>query len=56
MHAVDAYEEVEVQGHAFLTTALNGGEWLASQSGWLSPEKGPPVPTGQENRCASKPI
>jgi hypothetical protein len=32
----------------FLTSALYGGEWLASRLGPLTPGKEPPVPIGQE--------
>jgi hypothetical protein len=32
-HAMKAYWEVEVQLHAFLTSALDGAEWSASRPG-----------------------
>jgi hypothetical protein len=31
--AIKTYEEVEVKLHAFLTSALDGSEWLASRPG-----------------------
>jgi hypothetical protein len=35
--------------YSFTTSALDGGEWLASCPGrFLLPGKGPPVPIGQE--------
>jgi hypothetical protein len=43
-HTMKACWGMEVQLHAFLTTALDGGEWPASQLGAaLSPGKEPPV-------------
>jgi hypothetical protein len=33
---------VEVQLHSFLTSALDGGEWLVSRPGRITPEKGIP--------------
>jgi len=33
---------VEVQLHAFLTSALDGGEWSSSRSGRYTPGKTPP--------------
>jgi len=33
---------VEVELHAFLTSALGGGEWTASRSGRLIPMEGDP--------------
>jgi hypothetical protein len=32
---MEAYEGVEVKLHSFLTSALEGGEWLVSRSGLL---------------------
>jgi hypothetical protein len=32
-HAMKVYWGVKVQRHAFLTSALDGGEWLASRPG-----------------------
>jgi hypothetical protein len=34
------YGGAELQVHAFLTSALDGGEWPASQIGCFFPEKG----------------
>jgi hypothetical protein len=39
-----AYRGVEVQIHSYLTSALDGGEWLASRPGHFTPrEKGPGI-------------
>jgi hypothetical protein len=35
------YREVEVLVHAFLTSALDGGEWPTSQPGRLIPQEYP---------------
>jgi hypothetical protein len=35
--AMKAYEEVDVQIHIFLTSALDGGEWSASHPGRFIP-------------------
>jgi hypothetical protein len=41
----------------FFTSALDGGEWLASRRGRaLAPEKGPPVPIVQEAGRAPEPV
>jgi hypothetical protein len=41
-HAMKTYWGVEVQLHAFLTSALDGGEWSASRPGRFTPrEKAP---------------
>jgi hypothetical protein len=37
---------MEVWPHAFLTSALDGGEWSDSRPGRLTPEKQHPVPIG----------
>jgi len=37
---------MEVELHAFLTPALDGGEWLASRPGRLTPGKESAVPSG----------
>jgi hypothetical protein len=43
--------------YSFSTSALDGGEWSASRPGRaLAPEKGPPVPTGQEAGWAPEPV
>jgi hypothetical protein len=36
-HTTKAYWGVEVQLHAFLTSALDGGEWSASRPGRFTP-------------------
>jgi len=38
--------EMEVQLHAFLNLALDGGEWSASCPDCFTPRKEPPVPIG----------
>jgi hypothetical protein len=41
--------ERKYSSFSFLTSALDGGEWSASRPGRaLAPEKGSPVPIGQE--------
>jgi hypothetical protein len=43
--------------YSFTTSALDGGEWLASRPGCaLAPVKGPPVPTGQEAGWSPEPV
>jgi len=34
---VKTYGGMEVQLHAFLTSALDGGEWSASRAGYFTP-------------------
>jgi hypothetical protein len=36
-HAMKAYEGMEIELHAFLTSALEGGEWSASRRGRFTP-------------------
>jgi hypothetical protein len=43
-YAMKTYGEVEVRLHVFLTSALDGGEWITSRPGRLTPVKEPPVP------------
>jgi hypothetical protein len=51
-----AYWGVELQLHAFLTSALNGSEWSASRPATLHPGKEPLVPIGQETGWAPEPV
>jgi len=45
---MDACEEVDVDIHAFLTSALDGGEWLASHPHcFTSKERAPPYPVNR---------
>jgi hypothetical protein len=47
--------ERKYSSYSFLTSVLDGGEWSASRPGRaLPPEKGPPVPIGQEAGWASE--
>jgi hypothetical protein len=41
------YEKVKRQNHAFLTSALDGGDLSASRAGRFTPEENPPVPIGR---------
>jgi hypothetical protein len=41
-HAMKMYWGVEVKLHAFLTSALNGGEWSASRPGRFTPRETAP--------------
>jgi hypothetical protein len=41
--------------YSLSTSALDGGDWSASRQA-LAPEKGPPVPTVQEDGWASEPV
>jgi hypothetical protein len=45
-HATKAYWGVEVSLHAFLTSALDGGEWSVSRPGRFTPGKELLVPIG----------
>jgi hypothetical protein len=45
-YAMKIYWEVDIQLHAFLTSALDGHEWSASAPATSFPEKEPLVPTG----------
>jgi hypothetical protein len=50
-------EGEEYSSYSFTTSALDGSEWSASRpSRALSPEKWPPLPTGQEAARASEPV
>jgi hypothetical protein len=49
--------ERRYSSYSYLTSALDGGEWLASRHGRaLPPGKGPPVPIGQEAAWAPEPV
>jgi len=45
---------VKVELHAFLTLALDGGQWSASCPGLFTPWERAPVPIGQKARWAPK--
>jgi hypothetical protein len=45
-HAMNTYVGMEVQFHAFLTSALNGVELSVSQPGSFTSEKKAPYPIG----------
>jgi hypothetical protein len=47
---------VDAQINVFLTSALVGGEWLASRPAALTPGIEPPVPTGKEAGWAPEPV
>jgi hypothetical protein len=52
-----AWGEIRYSSYSFTTSALDGGEWLASRPGrTLAPGKGPPVPIVQEAGCAPEPV
>jgi hypothetical protein len=44
-HTMKAYWEVEVYLHAFVTSALHGGEWSASRPDRFTPMERSPVST-----------
>jgi hypothetical protein len=49
--------ERRYSSYSFTTSALDGDEWSASRPGRaLPPEKGPPVPIGQEAGWAPEPV
>jgi hypothetical protein len=43
---MQTYGGVEVKFHVLLSSALDGGEWLALRPGHFTPEERTPVPTG----------
>jgi hypothetical protein len=45
-HSTKMYKWVKVEIHAFLASALDGVEWLASRPCRFTPEKEPQVSTG----------
>jgi hypothetical protein len=52
-----AWGERRYSSYSFTTSALDGGEWLASRPGRaLPPGKGPPVPIVQEAGWAPEPV
>jgi hypothetical protein len=50
------YEGVETQLYAFLTSALDGGEWSASRPGGFTPGEKAPVPIGEEAVWVLEPV
>jgi hypothetical protein len=56
-YAIKTYVRVEVQLHAFLTSALDGGEWSASRPGHFTPKERAfpryPLDSGPQNRSGS---
>ena len=56
-HSVKAYKGMEIQHHAFLTSALDSDPWSASGCGWFTPEERASVPTEKESGWAqSSPV
>jgi hypothetical protein len=47
-HVMKTYKRVQVQFHAFLSSALDGISGQLHAPAALTPEKEPPVPTGKE--------
>jgi len=45
---------VKLYTHAFLTSARDGGKWLASFRGHFTPGKGPPVPIARQTVRAAE--
>jgi hypothetical protein len=57
LHATKTLWGEEYRSYSFSTSALDGGEWLASRPGRaLLPGKGPPVPIVQEAGWAPEPV
>jgi hypothetical protein len=54
--AMKTYVGVEVQLHSFLTSALDGSEWSASQPGRFPPGKSPTLPIGYGTGWAIEPV
>jgi hypothetical protein len=53
----DTCGERRYSSYSFLTSALDGGKWLASRPGRaLPPGKEPPVPIGQEAGWTPEPV
>jgi hypothetical protein len=55
-HTMMTYGGMEIQFHMFLTSLLDGGEWLASCPGLFTLEKQTLVPTGYEAGLAPEPV
>jgi hypothetical protein len=54
---MEAFGGEEYRFYSFTISALDGGEWSASRPDRaLVPEKGPPVPIGQEAGWAPEPV
>jgi len=51
-HAMKVYRGEEVQLHSFLTSALDGGEWLTSSAQLFYPRERTPVSNEQETEWA----
>jgi hypothetical protein len=54
-HAMNTYWGSGDRLHAFLTSAVDGGEWSVSRFGRLAPEKEHPVSIGYERGWAPEP-
>jgi len=50
------YGGVEVSLRAFLTSAVDGGQWSASRTGRFTYGKEPPVPIAQEAGWGPEPV
>jgi hypothetical protein len=55
-HTMNAYRGSRGKLHSFLTSASDGGEWLASRPRPLYPQEKTPIPIEQEVECAPEPV